>query len=295
MIKSMDKKEYIIRQLGRTKNKKYESYVVSRIVHLLNDMDIKFVTQQHITRPNGGRALTDLFFPQLHMHIEVDEEHHKANIDKDRVREADIINATNHEIIRVDVSESIEEINDEIDLIVTKIKNKVEELKSKKVFIPWDTEAEFSSQTYIDRGYIDLADDVKFRTIKDACNCFGHDYTGCQRSNAPHPDKDIMLWFPKLYPNEEWNNQITDDEETIIERNEDDEKARNHVRSHINQIKGEQHKRIIFARVKGNLGDILYRFRGLYKLNLQESSEEKGLVWNRIATRVKTYPNDNTN
>lgn len=287
----MDKKEYIIRQLGRTKTKKYELYVVSRIVHLLNDIDVKFVTQQYITLSNGRRALTDIFFPQVQLHIEVDEEHHKTNINDDKVREADIINATNHEIIRVDVSSSIKEINNEIDVIVKTIRSKVDKLKLENAFTPWDIESEYSSDTYIDKGYIDVADNVAFRTIKDACNCFGHNYLGYQRAGAPHPDKDTMLWFPKLYPNGEWNNQIYDDEETIIERNEDDEKAREHVISHIEQTKGEKHKRIVFARVKGNMGDILYRFRGLYKLNLQESSEEKGLVWNRTVTRVKTYPN----
>ena len=68
----LDKKEYIIRQLARTKNKKYEQYVVSRIVHRLNMDDVKFVTQQYVSKPTG-RALTDLFFPQIKLHIEVDE------------------------------------------------------------------------------------------------------------------------------------------------------------------------------------------------------------------------------
>ncbi len=113
----MDKKEFVIRQLARTKSKKYEQYVVTRIVHLLNDLDIKFVTQQYVKRPDGV-ALTDLYFPQISLHIEVDEEHHKANFKADQLREADIVNATNHEIIRVDVSKSIEEINGAISAIV---------------------------------------------------------------------------------------------------------------------------------------------------------------------------------
>jgi very-short-patch-repair endonuclease len=119
----MDKKEYIIRQLGRTKNKKYEVYVVSRIIHLLNNFDIKFVTQQYVTRPEG-RALTDLFFPQVNLHIEVDEPYHKDNIENDKIREADIVNATNHEVLRVDVSKSIEDINSQIHEIVENILSK---------------------------------------------------------------------------------------------------------------------------------------------------------------------------
>ena len=109
----MDKKDYIIRQLGRTKHKKYESYVVSRIFHLLDDLDIKFITQQYVSRPEG-RALTDLYFPQIQLHVEVDEEHHKSNVEDDRIREADIVNATGHEVVGIDVSTSIEQINDSL-------------------------------------------------------------------------------------------------------------------------------------------------------------------------------------
>ncbi len=45
---SSDLTDYVIRQLGRTKNKRYEAYVVSRIIHLLNDFTLKFVTQQFV-------------------------------------------------------------------------------------------------------------------------------------------------------------------------------------------------------------------------------------------------------
>ena len=286
VVHEMDKKEYIIRQLGRTKNKKYEAYVVTRIIHLLNDFSIKFVTQQYVTRPQG-RALTDLFFPQFGFHIEVDEGQHfnQANIEADKIREADIINATGHEIFRIDVTRSFEDINIQIDDAVKKIK----EMRNDSSFIPWDIDSEFDSTTYIKRGYIDIKDNVAFKTIKDACNCFGHNYTGYQRAGATHPDPNIMLWFPKLFPNGEWDNQISSDEEVIIERNKDDKKAKQHVSSHINNKEKHKHQRIVFAKVRGNLGDILYRFRGQYKLDVENSNEEKGLIWRRIKTRVKTY------
>ena len=280
----MDKKEYIIRQLGRTKNKKYEAYVVTRIIHLLNDFTIKFVTQQYVSRPSG-RALTDLFFPQFGLHIEVDEEHHFGleNIKEDKIREADIVNATNHEVIRVDVSKSFEDINKQIDEIVERIKN------SNIDFIPWDIDAEFNPKTYINLGYIDVKDNVAFKTIKDACNCFGHTYRGYQKAGATHPDSEILLWFPKLFPNDEWDNQISDDEAVIYEKNKDEGKAKEHVLKHLSNREQNKYKRIVFAKVKGNLGDTLYRFRGLYELDAQASNEKVGLVWKRKSTRVDTY------
>jgi very-short-patch-repair endonuclease len=285
----MDKKEYIIRQLGRTKNKKYETYVVSRIIHLLNNFDIKFVTQQYVSRPEG-RALTDLFFPQASLHVEVDEPYHRDNIENDQIREGDIVNATNHEVFRINVSTSIEDINSQINEVVEKINNKIKHLKDENLFTAWDIDLEFNPETYIKCGYIDVSDNVAFKTIKDACNCFGHNYSGYQQAGASHPDPDIMLWFPKLFPNDTWINQISPDEETITERNVDDEIARNHIDGYINQTNGMRHKRIVFAKVRGNLGDTLYRFRGLYELSLKDSGLPIGLVWKRRQTRVKTYP-----
>lgn len=282
----MDKKEYVIRQLGRTKNKKYEAYVVTRIIHLLDDLSIKFVTQQYVVRPEGW-AMTDLYFPQFGVHIEVDEGQHfqELNIMEDKVREADIVNVTGHQIIRIDVTKTIEEINVQVSNVVTKIR----QMKSSKTFIPWNIESEFDSEMYIKRGYIDIADGVAFKTIKDACNCFGHNYKNYMRGGATHPETDIMLWFPKLFPNGEWNNQISMDEEIITERNEDNDKAREHVLGHIRNKEKHKHKRIVFAKVKGNLGDTLYRFKGLYKLDTEASNEKVGLVWLRLTTRVVTY------
>lgn len=287
---SEDKKDHIIRQLSRTTNKKYELYVVTRIIHLLNNLDIKFVTQQYVTRPDG-RALTDLYFPQIALHIEVDEPHHKKNIESDKIREADIINATEHKIVRIDVSKPINDINDDINNVIDNINNAVELQKKTGNFVAWDLESEFCFHTYIAKGFIDINDNVAFKTIKDACNCFGHNFSGYQKAGASHPNEpEIMLWFPKLYPNGEWDNQITDDEETITERNKDEDKARKHVERILTRKAGDKHKRIVFARVKGNLGTILYRFRGLYVLDVLKSSTENKLIWKRLNTRVNTYP-----
>lgn len=283
------KTEYIIRQLGRTKNKKFEMYVVNRVINLINDLDIKFVTQQYVLRPDGC-ALTDLYFPQFNLHIEVDEAHHKQNIESDKIREADIINATEHTLIRIDVNKTIIEINSQIDLVVDKIRT----LKKEQVnFKPWDIEAEFNPETYIKLGYIDIQDNVAFKTIADGCNCFGHNYKGYQRAGAIHAiDKSILIWFPKLYKNNGWNNSLSPDEMTIIEKpltNKYDE----HIVKYLENIGKYHTKRIVFARVKDNLGNVLYRFKGLYELD-EKSSLVEGRIWNRLATRVETVSKKDT-
>ena len=94
----MNKLEFISRQFSKAEKKRFEHYVVTRIWHSLDDLSIKFVTQQYVSRPDS-RALTDMFFPQLQIHIEIDEGHHKKQIEWDKLREVDIINATGHEVL----------------------------------------------------------------------------------------------------------------------------------------------------------------------------------------------------
>lgn len=282
----MNKTEYIIRQLAKTNKKNYENYVVTRIWHLLNNLDIKFVAQQHVTRPSG-RALTDMYFPQIKLHIEVDEGQHfdsKNNqVSQDTVREADIINATGHNVERIKVSGvNIEAINKRIDSVVKVIKENFDAIKP----TPWNINAEYNPQTYIDRGTISVDDGVAFRTIADACNCFGHSYKGFQRGVTKHAKEDRMLWFPKLYANKDWENSISWDENEIYSKNIEDHKA--WFERYKN--KPDQGKeRLVFARVKSNLGDVMYRFKGVYKLDLAESEKKGTYVFKRTAKTVKTY------
>jgi very-short-patch-repair endonuclease len=282
----MTKLDYISKQFARAENKRLEHYVVTRIWHLLNDLSIKFVAQQYVTRPEG-RALTDMFFPQLQIHIEIDEAHHKKQIEWDKLREADIINATGHEVIHVDVTQGIEQINEAIDDIVKRL---LEKKFTTPNFKAWDIEAEQNPKTYIEKGYIDLKDDVAFRTSADAASCFGKSYIGLQKGGVKHPrEARKIIWFPKLYPNGAWNNRISPDENTIWEISELPEVAHVHIDRCLND---EIQNRIVFARVKSPLGDVMYRFKGEYKLDRQATNYREGLVWRRISERVRTYSSD---
>lgn len=258
-----------------------------RIVHLLSDGEVKFVTQQYVSRPSS-RAMTDLHFPQIRLHIEVDEPFHKSQLDRDKLREADIINATDHDIERVDVAGSLGEIDRRIDNIVSEIRARLQLERDMGTFKPWDVEAEFDPETYIAAGTIDVCDDVAFRRSFEAANCFGNNYYGLQQGGAKHPDPKTIVWFPKLFPNGEWENSISQDEKEIIERNEDPEKARRHLEAHLRSM--SHTKRVVFAKVRDSLGQVLYRFRGLYEIDVDESKNVNGLFWRRIATKVKTYP-----
>jgi very-short-patch-repair endonuclease len=96
-----DKKEFIVLQFARTHNKKYENYVITRIWHKLDRMDVKPVTQQYVVRPEGY-AKVDLYLPQVGLFIEVDEGHHKRNVTADEIREKDVIEVTEGQVVRID-------------------------------------------------------------------------------------------------------------------------------------------------------------------------------------------------
>lgn len=287
------KLDYIIRQLARTKQKKYEGYVINQIWSKLNDSDIKFVTQQHVMRPEG-RALTDMYFPQLKIHIEVDEGFHQYNLAADKIREADIVNATGHEVLRVPISEiingamiqnSLDIIHNRINDIVSILKLRKKELKIK----PWDFEGELNPQSWVHRGKISIEDDCAFLTMVDGANCFGLNYKpkAIWNGGAYHPiEKDVLIWFPKVYANPDYENIISDNEEEIIERRKNIEDHDGYLKW---VLKTQRNKRIVFPRVKGSLGDILYRFKGVYELDVKNSNFLNGIIWKRISTFVKTY------
>jgi hypothetical protein len=109
----MNKTDYILKSLQKISHKKWELFVISRIIHKLDDPEIEFVTQQLVRLPDGRRALTDLYFPQLSIHLEVDERHHfeqnagddlgLSYVPDDQRREQDIVQITEHELHRIRV------------------------------------------------------------------------------------------------------------------------------------------------------------------------------------------------
>lgn len=282
----MLKYKYIKSQIAKTNKKNDENYIVTRIWNKLDNEDIKFITQQYVVREDGKFALTDMFFPQLNLHIEIDESYHQSQVEKDLIRENDIISMTNHEVKRIDVSGNLKTIHKQIDDVVSYINRKIANMGTE--FIPWEVEKEFSPDTYIQRGEIDVKDNIAFKTCADVANIFGHRYKGYQRGGATHPYyDDVMIWFPKLFPNGEWNNSISPDEKVIREKNIHEHK----IEEHLNEvISNQKHKRIVFSKVKGPLGHIMYKFKGEFELDVPLSIEERCLIWKRISERVKTFP-----
>ena len=101
--------EYILRNLSKISHKQYELYVISRIIHLLDDPEIEFVCQQLIRVKSGDWYLADICFPQLKLYLEIDELQHSTQKHQygDTERKKEIIDATNFVEKRIQIYNSL--------------------------------------------------------------------------------------------------------------------------------------------------------------------------------------------
>lgn len=283
--------DYITRIFTKLKSKPIEKYVITRIWHLINDVEIKLVPQQYVKRKNKKYALTDLYFPQLKIHIEINEPAHyvtEHKIEIDRIRRGEIIESTNHKVIEIDCRGTLEEINERIDDVVILIKNEIENQKELNTFKSWRPHEEYSVQFYKRQKVLKVDDEVQLQTIEEICQLFDAKLRnmGFLRPGATeHPTKkDILLWWPSTTKRRGWVNQISKDESTINETNEKRETRTSHLN---NQLNSDRKKRYVFLQHKDNLGMKSYKLKGIYELNEKESNSEKGVIWTRISKEIK--------
>jgi len=290
----MKKDDYILRSLSKIPHKKWELFIVTRIVHAILDKasDLEFICQQLVRRPEGRYSLTDIYFPQLKLHLEVDEPAHAraANADADQCREKDIIDATGHGIERIKIyqsddpaeTKSLAEVISDIDCFISRIFDKRQALIETGHWEGWDFGRKFDPENYLEIGYLDIADGPVFRTHRDALRCFG--YTGGNYQKATWIVKNShkkVVWFPKLYKNSDWENSISDDGQTIHMTAVGSDISDNFDASA--SFKNET--AIVFAHYADALGITLYRYLGEFR---QDVGKSKGLttVFKRSSTRT---------
>ena len=88
----------------------------------------------------------------------------------------------------------------------------------------------------------------------------------------------------KLFKNKDWNNSISKDEKWIEEIPISLSKGKDHL----NKILSSESKqnRIVFAKVKDNLGFINYKFKGYYQLTLLCQRKKGYCCYERKSTSV---------
>lgn len=122
---------------------------------------------------------------------------------------------------------------------------------------------------------------TRFVKIVEVCNYFGHAYTGYQRGGALIPGHpELLLWFPKVNTEGPWVNILSLDGNTLTEAPSNVIDVKKHFDDiYFKKIKMSQHLRVVFAKQNHNIQE--YTFIGVYKLDLEISNYNQGLVWVR--------------
>lgn len=270
MVRELEELTYYAKMLTKLKNKKYEFYVISRIIHLLNDKEIQFTIQQLVRKNDGKRYLIDLYFPQFKLGVEIDEAYHLKQEEADRLREREIVDVAGIEIKRIKCNKSsLEQVHQDIDALIKDIQQK----KNAADFVPYSYEDEYSVIKWAEKGEISISDDAKFRTHVDVLKLFGKNFEVHQRATSPLSEK-MQVWFPKLYDNGEWKNCILDDGKEIRQSKMvgtmDDSTP----------IKDS----VVFAHQKDVLGNVYYVFKGIFKC---VSISENEIIYQRISEEIR--------
>lgn len=274
----MDKKEYIFKTLSRTKRKDDENFVLNSIWNKINNYDLKPVSQQYV---NCGEQwfLIDLFFPQINIGVEVDEEAHITQIENDKIRSDQIVSAmkydkrTDFQIVRVQThSNNIDDVNEQVDSICDFINERISELPTP---LHWITRNELLKEIRIKR-ILSIYDGITFdsitQTVNELFDWGRKSGGGPSRSSFRYKhDRSKSLWFAKrnVFKGDKeiavsgWINRLSQDGKYILEfrENASDEKYN----------LGDEHLettddiRITFLKYRNNLGEDGYKFVGVYR------------------------------
>ena len=278
---TITKDDYILRNFSKIKYKKWEYYVITRIIYLLSDPDLEFSCQQLIRTPDNKRYLTDLCFPQLGLYCEIDELQHSSEKHSlsDDFRMREIIDVSNFIEKRIKIYDKnlnileLKQIDNEIDILIKFIKQRKLELIKKGKFIKWDYYNKYNPDHYIQKGYLDINENVGFLCIRDAFRCFGYNGGHFQKAVWNIKGTTKAVWFPKLYENKDWNNSLSNDLKKIEMVKKD--------KSKLWEI--GDHEWLVFAHSKDFLGRIIYKFIGEF-----HSSKEQSSLFSHIFFRKKT-------
>lgn len=286
----MDKKDYILAQFRRTWNKKYENYCIERIYNKLDNLNIEFSTQQMFRRNDGKIALVDLYFPQLVIGIEIDEEYHKSQEEADKERENDIYERIKQletvllvepKILRIDAgnTQTIESINKRIEEVVKTLNGRIDEIG--RDTLKWEIK---SLEDYKEKAIICSKENVSLHTVWEVSELFNKGYKkGMQKCffSVGKKDKCEYVWCPKLKIegyniDVPFNNEITPNGNTIYESTYiDNDKF-------VEDVLGTNQRRYVFPRYKTQSGEFAYVFNGVYELDEEETIRLNKRVWKKV-------------
>jgi hypothetical protein len=279
----------------RTKGKKYENFIVNAIYAKVDNPDLMPVTQQYVRNPKDLRKyyLLDLYFPQINFGVEIDEGQHMSDECQvlDKARTEAIKSAIGYEEARISIVDkktgqkrSYSEISKDIDLVVLRIKQKIDDLGGVK----WVTNEEKKRSMGIIKngpGFFDIKQDVTYRSITEIYNiCGGCRGTGKDAKSLQKGfyklNNQYFLWVPTLTIEDnatdaKYNNYLSEDGTVITEINNNPKGWDNYP--------GDRN-RVVFMRMKDMYGRSCIRFIGIFQY---KKGDSKQCTHERIAKRVK--------
>ena len=285
----MQKLSILSRSLSKIKHKRYELYVLSRILHLLNDPGIKFNFQQYARRVEDKFALIDLYLPQFNIAIEVDEVYHKTQLTADEIRQREIENNIEpQEVIRIDCSKGIVDVNNQISKCVNNIKAAKEFAEQEGRYEAWDGLSGY--EHYRQKGVLSLKDNQELSSPTEICNIFGILNAPQRGSIVWYRDKNesYRIWWPRENYEDangnisgDWYNRMTGDkiEEYCLKPGNGN--GHNPRQEHLDKVINEDRPRIVFYAKRNMLNERLYRYVGVFELDKEKSRKEGKCVWKR--------------
>ena len=227
------KLDYITRFFQKTSSKAIENYVLTRLWHRLDNDQIKIVPQQYVNRHNEKYALTDVYFPQFKIHIEVNEPAHYLSEERilaDKTRRHQIESITGHKLIEIDCRKDLLTIHEDSEKIIIEIQELTKYQILNNKFQPWNPDMERSPKFWKEKNTISIKDEVSFSNIEDICDLFNANFMQTKRGflrlgGISHPQNNqILLWWPSSHTRQGWVNKINEAENAIIETHTDENK-----------------------------------------------------------------------
>lgn len=283
------KLQYISKLFQKTSFKAIENYCLTRFWHKLDNDEIKIIPQQYVNRHFDKYALTDIYLPQFKIHIEVNEPAHYDSPERiiaDQNRKKEIEHRTGHRLFVIDCRKNVLDIHKNIDSIVKIVHEEIIIQKQQDLFKPWQPDIEQNPQYWKNKKIIKEVDDISFKSIEDICQLFDADFAktkrGFLRQGAiKHPtDSDYIIWWPAENKRSGWINTLKENDNIIIESHSDSVKRN----SHYNNLIKTDELRIVFFHYKDVLGNVGYKFKGIYNIDKVKSSGCDGLFWTRVSS-----------
>ncbi len=130
------KYDYLVEQIHRTAYKKHESFVVGALLHDPELRCLQPCTQFYVRCVDKTYALLDLFYPQINLAIEIDEEHHENNPQKDLLRQKNIEKKLNCQFERIVIKD--QNVFKQLYELKQKIKKLLKENQDKRELKLWE-------------------------------------------------------------------------------------------------------------------------------------------------------------